>query len=158
MTQPSIGQDVVSFFETATPIKYSLVLTALGAGLLLILLLLGTCYLKIPQVLATILCYVSKKCCLRRKALQRNIDQTNLRVYYRAATALEPAQTALIPSAPNEPVSIPAHLSTQIPITLPFPGHRPLTNNSAICVNGHQDCFCVRCGPEKLIQCKQAFV
>ena len=60
MTQASIGQDVVSFFETATPIKYSLVLTALGAGLLLILLLLGICYLKIPQVLAAIICCVSK--------------------------------------------------------------------------------------------------
>ena len=126
------------FIETPTPIKYSLVLTALGAGLLLILLLLGTCYLKIPQVLATILCCVSKKCCLRRKALQRTIDQTNLRVYYSAATALQPAQTALLPSAPYEPATIPAHLSTQIPITLPFPGHRPLTNS---CINGHQDCF-----------------
>ena len=57
MTQPSIGQDVVN-------IAYSLVFTALAAGLLIILLLLCACYLKIPQVLATILFCVSKQCCL----------------------------------------------------------------------------------------------
>ena len=39
MTDPSIGQDVVAFFENATPIKYSLVFTALAAGFLVFMLL-----------------------------------------------------------------------------------------------------------------------
>ena len=115
----------------------------------------GACYLKIPQVLATILCCVSKQCCLRRKALQRTIDQTNLRVYYSAPTALQPAQTTLLPSAPYDPATIPAHSSAQIPITSPYIGHTQMTSS---CVNGHMDCFCARFGPERPIQCKQAFV
>ena len=40
MTDPSIAQDVVAFFENATPIKYSLIFTALAASFLVLMLLL----------------------------------------------------------------------------------------------------------------------
>ena len=82
--EPTIAQDVVSFFQTASPIKYSLVVTAFCAVLLLLLLMIGLCYLQIPNVLATILCCFSKKCFLQKKALQRNQDQSHLRVIYTA--------------------------------------------------------------------------
>ena len=48
--------------------------------------------------------------------MQRNIDQTHLRVFYTASTAFEPAQANLMPSAPIEPVIVPAHLPAQLPI------------------------------------------
>ena len=80
--------------------------------------------------------------------MQRNIDQTHLRVFYTASTAFEPAQANLMPSAPIEPVIVPAHLPAQLPIQLPLTGTRLLAGNSALCVNGHQDCFCAWYGPE----------
>ena len=131
---------MVSFFQTATPIKYSLVVTAFCAGLLLLLLLIGLCYLQIPHVLATLLCCVSKTCFLRRKALQRNQDQTHLRVLYTASNSFEPAQAHLVPSAPTAPVVVPSHLPGQLPDQLPLLGTRPLAAQNFV----SQGALCVR--------------
>ena len=93
--------------------------------------------------------------------MQRNQDQTHLRVFYTASTSFEPAQAHLVPSAPTEPVTVPAHLPGQLPVQLPLIGTRPLAaqnfvGNGALCVNNQPDCFCARYGPENLFQCKQA--
>ena len=48
-TDPTIGQDIVNFFEKASPIHYSLVVLGLCFAILVIVLLLCVCYLKVPQ-------------------------------------------------------------------------------------------------------------
>ena len=68
-SDPTIGQDIVSFFETASPIQYSLVVTGFCLAILIIVLLLCVCYLKVPQCLTGLLCCFSKECCLRKRVL-----------------------------------------------------------------------------------------
>ena len=102
MSKPSIIKDVTTFFQTATPVKYSLILVSLVSIVLVSMLLLCACYLKIPKVLTKILCCVSNTCCLKRKALKRTRDQDQLRVIYTVAHDLQPAQANVVPSAPVE--------------------------------------------------------
>ena len=45
----TIVQDIVTFFEQATPIHYSLIVTVFCLMMLLLILLFCVCYLKIPQ-------------------------------------------------------------------------------------------------------------
>ena len=59
MPNPSIIQDVAAFFENASPIKYSLIFTALAASVLVSMLLLCACYLQVPQLLPNF-CVVSQ--------------------------------------------------------------------------------------------------
>ena len=135
-------------------------MTAFCAVLLLLLLMIGLCYLKISNVLATLLCCFSKTCFLWKKALQRNQDQSHLLVLY-TANSFELAQAHLVPSAPTAPVVVPAHLPGQLPDQLSLLGTRSLAaqnfvSQGALCVNNQPDCFCARYGPDNLSQCKQA--
>ena len=155
MPDPSIIQDVAAFFENASPIKYSLISTALAASFLVYMLLLCACYLQVPQLLTKFLCCVSNNCCLKRRAMQRTREQTHLRVFYSAATEFQPAQTSLLPTAPIDQTLIPAQTSAEIPMTSSYIAHTQLSGS---CVNNLNDCFCVRFGPGKPILCKQAFL
>ena len=135
MPEPSIIQDVTTFFQTATPIKYSLILISL---VLVSMLLLCACYLKIPQVLAKLLCCVSNNCCLKNKVLKRTRDQAQLRVIYTAAHELQPAQATLIPSAPTECTLTPGLPTADPPMTSYYNQHTQVSGN---CVNNLTGCF-----------------
>ena len=151
MSEPSIIQDVTTFFQTATPIKYSLILISLVSIVLVSMLLLCACYLKIPQVLAKLLCCVSNNCCLKNKALKRTRDQAQLRVIYTAAHELQPAQATLIPSAPTECTLTPGLPTADPPMTSYYNQHTQVSGN---CVNNLTGCFCVRFGVNKPIMCR----
>ena len=150
MTKPSIIKDVTSFFQTATPVKYSLILVSFVSIVLVSLLLLCACYLKIPKVLTKILCCVSNTCCLKRKALKRTRDQDQLRVIYTVAHDLQPAQANVVPSAPVE-CTLPSVAPTaDIPMTSYY---NPQTQVSGNCVNNLPGCFCARFGINRPIMC-----
>ena len=152
MSEPSIIQDVTTFFQTATPIKYSLILISLVSIVLVSMLLLCACYLKILQVLAKLLCCVSNNCCLKNKALKRTRDQDQLRVIYTAAHELQPAQATLVPSAPTECTLTSVIPTADPPMTSYYNQHTQVSGN---CVNNLPGCFCARFGINKPIMCRQ---
>ena len=116
MTKTSIIKDVTSFFQNATPVKYSLVLVSFVSIVLILLLLLCGCYLKLPGVLTKILCCISSNCCLKRKAIKRTRDQDQLRVIYTVAHDSQPAQASVVPSAPIECTPPPVSQTSNIPM------------------------------------------
>ena len=118
---PTITQDVVSFFQTASPIHYSLFVTIVCVVFLVLILLFCLCYLKVPRLLATLLCCFTDLCCLKKRALERQADMTRLNVMYSAdATGLSSVQ--IRPSAPAAPEMVPAHISAQQPAQVPLMG------------------------------------
>ena len=152
MPNPSIIQDVTAFFETASPIKYSLILTSLAAIVLVSMLLFCACYLQVPQILTKFLCCVSNNCCLKRRALKRTREQTQLRVFYSAANEFQPAQTSLLPSAPIDYTLTPAQTTADTPMTSFYTAQTQLSGN---CINNLSGCYCARFGARKPILCKQ---
>ena len=138
MPDPSIIKDVTTFFQIANPIKYSLILISLASIVLVSMLLLCACYLKIPQVLAKILCCVSNNCCLKHKALKRTREQAQLRVLYTAANEFQPAQASLIPSAPIEYPLTPGLTTADPPMTSYYTPHTQISGN---CINNLTGCL-----------------
>ena len=152
MPNPSIIQDVTAFFETASPIKYSLILTSLAAIVLVSMLLLCACYLKVPQILAKLLCCVSNNYCLKHRALKRTREQAQLRVFYSSANEFQPAQASLIHSAPIEYPLTPGQTTADPQMTSYY---TPQTQLSGNCINNLSGCFCAIFGANKPILCKQ---
>ena len=70
----TIAQDIVTFFEQATPIHYSLIVTGFCLMMLFLILLFRICYLKIPQCLTRLLCCFDNTCCLKKRAMARQTD------------------------------------------------------------------------------------
>ena len=148
MSEPSIIQDVTTFFQTATSIKYSLILISLVSIVLVSMLLLCACYLKIPKVLAKLLCCVSNTCCLKRKALKRTRDKDQLGVIYTVAHELQPAQATVVPSAPAE-----CTLTSVVPTADPPMTSYYNTQVSGNCVNNLPGCFGAQFGINRPIMC-----
>ena len=150
MTKPSIIKDVTTFFQTATPVKCSLILVSFVSIVLISLLLLCACYLKLPKVLTKLLCCVCINCCLKRKVTKRTRDQDQLRVIYTLAHDLQPAQANVVPSAPIECTLPSVALTTDIPMPAYY---NPQTQLSGNCVNNLPRCFCSRFGTNRPLKC-----
>ena len=150
MTKTSNIKDVTSFFQNATPVKYSLVLVSFVSIVLILLLLLCGCYLKLPGVLTKILCCVSGDCCLKSRAIKRSRDQDQLRVIYTVARDSQPAQASVVPSAPLECTPLPVSQTSDIPLPAYY---SPQSQLSGSCVNNLPRCFCARFGTDRPLRC-----
>ena len=154
---PTITQDVVSFFQTASPFHYSLLVTGVCVVLLVFILILCICYLRIPHCLATFLCCFTKHCCLKKRALERQADLSRLHVMY-SADATELSSVQIRPSAPAAPEMVPAHISVQSPAQVPLMGEWPsavqgFVGQGNVCINQIPDCFCARYCNHALFTC-----
>ena len=126
---------------------------------LVLILLFCLCYLKVPRLLATLLCCFTDLCCLKKRALERQADMTRLNVMYSAdATGLSSVQ--IRPSAPAAPEMVPAHNSAQQPAQVPLMGEWPsavqgFVGQGNVCINRIPDCYCARYGNNALFTCKK---
>ena len=136
---PTIGQHIVTFFESSKPIHYSLIITAFCMVLLVIVLLTCVCYLKIPQFLAALLCCFSETCCLKKRAILQNQDMHNLNVLYQNEHN-EEARVMFVPSCPaQEPASILRNPPNAQP--------NQVQGNLTLCRNNIPSCYCAHKGP-----------
>ena len=150
MTKTSIIKDVTSFFQNATPVKYSLLLVSFVSFVLILLLLLCGCYLKLPGVLSKLLCCFSGDCCLKTRAMKRSRDKDQLRVIYTVARESQPTQGTLVPSAPLECTPLPVPQTSDIPLPAYY---SPQSQLSGSCVNNLPRCFCARFGTDRPLRC-----
>ena len=127
--------------------------------IVIVILLFCLCYLKVPRLLATLLCCFTDLCCLKKRALERQADMTRLNVMYSAdVTGLSSVQ--IRPSAPAAPEMVPAHISAQSPAQVPLMGEWPsavqgFVGQGNVCINQIPDCFCARYGNNALLTCRK---
>ena len=81
-TKITFAHNVVSFFEQATPIHWSLLIIGFSLTIVSLLLLCCICYLRIPKLLNSILCCFKNTCCLKRRVLTRLTERQHLDSLY----------------------------------------------------------------------------
>ena len=149
------------FFNKASPIHYSIIVLGFCFAILVLVLIICLCYLRIPKILSYILCCFNKNCSLRKKALAREKDKQNLKVYYQN-TENDQVRIMLQPTSPPEedmPTQNNGSLANPLlgPPIIPSQNpsfKRPGDQVTWWCVNGISTCYSARNGPNHLLPCQ----
>ena len=165
-TKLTVTENIVSYFEQATPIHWSLMFVALCSIILLLVLSCCICYLKAPKYLVNCLCCFKNNCFLKRKVITRSQEQVNLKIFYNnknidqnyQSNDLNAAQQQFNPTCPpmnpsiiRSRASLNLNAEDQL-LTTPNDNKTPF--NNILCVSNISDCFCARNYPHKLFECK----
>ena len=155
-SEPNIAENIVGFFNKASPIHYSIIVLGLCFAILVLVLIVCLCYLRIPKILSYILCCFNKNCSLRRKALAREQDKQNLKVYYQNSEN-DQVRIMLKPSCTPEEIG---QAQNNGPLANPLLGPPIIPSQdlsfrgAGICVNGIPTCYCARNGRANLLPCQ----
>jgi hypothetical protein len=169
-TAPGLVQEVVSYFEVAQTIHWSLLTLALVSSICIILLICFCSYLKCPDVISKILaCCWNANCCLLKCLSQRIRDREVIRAHLSndmqeesvqmlnmsnlqpvpqiENVSLNQSKTVFLPSAPNVSVdtAMSHNMSQDANIVPPLAASPPFIQPvyPSHCRHGYVSCFCL---------------
>jgi hypothetical protein len=160
---PGPVQSIISYFEVAQSIHWSVFTLAIVSVVCVVLLMCFTTYLKCPSVVSRILgcCWNASNCCLLRVLSERVNEREIVRTMQQESVQmlpdnrpaphiemvdLNPSRPVVLPSAPNTSVitNVPHNVSEQANL-LPQVAHPPMIQQVARsqCRSGYTSCFCL---------------
>jgi hypothetical protein len=165
-TAPGPVQKVISYFEVAQTIHWSLFTLVIVSSICIILLMCFTSYLKCPSVISKILaCCWNANCCLLKilsKRIRDNevirdmqeesvqmLNMSNLRpVPQIENVGLNQSRTVFLPSAPNVSVdtAVSHNVSQDVNMIPPLAASLPFIQQvyPSHCRHGYVSCFCLK--------------
>jgi hypothetical protein len=169
-TAPGLVQEVVSYFEVAQTIHWSLLTLALVSSVCIILLICFCSYLKCPHIISKIFtCCWDANCCLLTCLSQRIRDREVIRAHISndmqeesvqmlnmsnlqpvpqiENVSLNQSKTVFLPSAPNVSVdtAVSHNMSQDANIVPPLAASQPFIQPvyQSHCRHGYVSCFCL---------------
>jgi hypothetical protein len=162
-TAPGPVQKVISYFEVAQTIHWSLFTLVIISTICIVLLMCFTSYLKCPSVISRVLeCCWNANCCLlrilskriREKEVVRGMQQESVQMLptNRPAPQIEmvdlnQGRPVILPSAPNISVdtNVSHNMSQDVNVMPPMAANPPIIQqvNRSYCRSGYTSCFCL---------------